>query len=108
MAKSKEERYLEWLEREEESLGLDTMLMVSEDIDYARQLLWQELGYEPTEAQLDAFTATANIKYAILPDVGVHYERIEQAWGFQPTYRDISTGRFISRDEALSRIAGEE
>lgn len=107
MARAKEERYLEWLEREEESLGLDDIVRASGDIDYARGLLKGELGYDPTEAQMDAFFVTAKTKYQVLPSLNVSYERIEHTWGFQSVYRDMATGRFISREETQKRLTGE-
>lgn len=107
MAKGAEERYLEWLEREEEAVGLTSVIGASTDIEAARALLYEELGYEPTDAQLDAFMGAGRMKYEVLPDAGVSFGRVEQVWGMQSVYRDIKTGRFVSRtfvEEALAKL----
>ena len=103
-----EERYLEWLEREEEVLGLDAIIRASPDIEDARRLLFDELGYTPTDAQLDAFMGAGTMKYQQLPEIGVGFERIEHTWGYEPTYRDLITGRFVSRRDVETTIAALE
>lgn len=105
MPRGLEERYLEWLEREEEVLGLDAIIRASTDIEEARRLLFDELGYEPTGSQLDAFMGAGMMKYQQLPEIGVGFERIEHVWGYQPTYRDLLTSRFISRTTVEQAIA---
>jgi hypothetical protein len=104
MAGTKEEDLLGWLEREEQSLGMDAIVRASTDIDYARLLLQEELGYTPTDDQLDAFMSTAGMKYEDLPNAGISFELVDRAWGSQAVYRDLETGRFISREEVRERM----
>jgi len=49
------------------------------------------------------------MRYDELPAIGVSYGRIEQSWGYQPVYRDIVTGRYVSGESvraALSFLRG--
>jgi len=101
-----EERYLEWLDREENIFGIDAIMRAGTDIGEAVKLLEQELGYTPTEKQVAAFRDTAFGKYEALPSIGVYYQRdFHPEWqGSQSTYRDIMTGRFVSRADVESAL----
>lgn len=101
-----EDKYMEWLEREEEVLGLDTTVRTVGDLEYASTLLEEELGYTPTEKQLDAFMGAAQSKYESLPQIGVTPVVIERNWGSQVVYRDIISGRFVSYDDIKSALEG--
>ncbi|GAI51971.1 unnamed protein product [marine sediment metagenome] len=104
---------MEWLDREEEIVGLDAVMRGTVDEKTLRELLYEELGYEPTEGQLGAWQQAGQAKFEQLPQVGVAFERLEQVvagqvWGYRPAYRDITTGRFISLDDVMAarRAAG--
>lgn len=96
MAGTPEEDLLAWLEREEERLGFTSVDDALRDIQKARDLFYDELGYDITDEQFRALSNTLNVRYEELPAVGVEYSRIEQPWGYQPIYRDVVTGRFVS------------
>jgi hypothetical protein len=104
MPASPEERYLEWLDREEEKLGADFMERATFDIDTFRQMLADELTPEALAGNIQAIIDTADTKYRDLGEVGLSFERIKQAWGYQPAYRDLETGQFISREEMNRRL----
>lgn len=107
MAAEMSEAYLEWLEREEEVVGLIETMRASTDIEAARDLLRRELQMEPTDAQLDAFMGAGGMRYSIMPEANVGFERVEQVWGKQSIYRSLETGRFVSRtyvEEAIARL----
>ena len=104
-----DEKYLEWLDREEDVLGLDDMMWASESEDNMFLLLKKELGYDPTDSQVSSLFNAAQQKFEVLPEVEVSYERIwyPEHLGYQSTYRDTSTGRFISKVDVQARIRGE-
>jgi len=105
MAGTPEEDLLGWLEREEERLGFSTMQDGLTDIELARQLLYDELGYDLTEAQFESLTHASMLRYEELPSIGVSYGRAEQPWGWQDIYRDVVTGRFVSAEDVYSLLA---
>jgi hypothetical protein len=105
MAGTPEEDLLGWLEREEESLGFSAVADALGDIESARALLYDELGYDITESQFEALTGASALRYEELPSVSVSYGRYEQAWGYQATYRDIATGRFVSAEDVFSLLS---
>jgi hypothetical protein len=74
------------------------------DITTARALLYDELGYDITDAQFDALRGAAALRYEELPSIGITYLRVEQSWGYQDLYRDIATGRFASREDVFSLL----
>lgn len=104
MPKEPEERYLEWMEREEEMVGFDWCVRASEDVEEARKLLYSELGYEPTEAQTKSFMEAGVRRYEQLPALGVRHGMVEMKWGYQSTYRDIITGRYIKAADVVSAL----
>lgn len=105
MPKTPEERYMEWLQREEELWGIDEMQRATTDIERLRELLYEELGYEPTASQLSSFMEFGKARYEIMPEVGATTTRFLRPYGYQQVYRDIPTGRFISYKEASRRIS---
>lgn len=105
MTREVEEAYLEWLDREEESLGKAATVRLSADFDAAKEMLWGELGYEPADTQIEALMRAGEMRYKIMPEIGVSFERIEHVWGKQSTYRDIMTGRFISSTAVEQALA---
>jgi len=109
MVGTPEEDLLAWLEREEERLGFTSVDNALIDITKARDLFYNELGYDITDNQFRGLQDALNIRYEELPAVGVSYERVEQSWGYQPVYKDIVTGRFTSGSavrEALDFLRG--
>lgn len=95
---------MEWLEREEERLGIVTTQRATTDIEEAKKMLYGELGYEPSETQVSTFMEMGKARYEIMPEVGVTSLRFERPWGYQTTYRDVTTGKFISYAETTARI----
>jgi len=101
------EHYLEWLEREEEVIGIAGMMGMPTDIEEAQEFLRTQLGLIGTEGQAHALLETVATKYEGLPEIGVSFSRVEQVWGKQSIYRDIETGRFVSKtfvQQALERL----
>lgn len=109
MAGTPEEDLLAWLEREEERLGFTSVDTGLEDISKARDLFYDELGYDVTDDQFKGLQDALTTRYEEFPAIGVSYSRIEQAWGYQPVYRDAVTGRFTSGGDvraALTTLRG--
>ncbi len=98
MAGTPEEDLLGWLEREEERLGFANIDDALSDIEKARKLFFDELGYDITDAQFGGMKSAVELRYTELPNVGIEYSRIEFPWGYKPIYRDKVTGRFVSWD----------
>jgi len=96
MAGTPEEDLLEWLEREEENLGFTAIEDALQDIEKARRLLFDELGYDLTEEQFSGLRGALETKYESLPSISVSHKRVEQKWGYQDVYRDVVTGRYVS------------
>jgi len=105
MTGTPEEDLLAWLEREEESLGFAAVEDALQDFERARDLFFDELGYDLTEDQFAGLKAASYLRYEELPTIGVSYGRIEQAWGYQDTYRDVTTGRFVAKEDVYSLLA---
>jgi len=98
------EDLLEWLTREEEALGTEAVERGTTDIEEARRLLYEELGYEPTESQLDAWMGAGKAKYEVLPEIGVSLLSFERPWGTQYSYYNYATHRFIGKTEAMEAV----
>lgn len=105
MAGTPEEDLLGWLEREEENLGFSEVQDALGDIEKARGLLYDELGYDITESQFEALSGASRMRYDELPSIGVSYSRVEQSWGYQDMYRDIVTGRLVSQEDVFSLLS---
>lgn len=104
--KTQEEHYLEWLDREEEQVGIDAVMRASKDYQEAIKLLEQELGYTPTERQLEVFQSAALTRYELLPSIGVYFDReFHPEWqGYQSIYRDLITERYVSRSDVEAAL----
>lgn len=100
-----EEDLLAWLDREEENVGLADIEAGLQDIDIARRMFYDELGYDMTEAQFIGLKTALDLRYAEFPAVSVSYTRVEQAWGYQPVYRDVVTGRFVSKENVEAAVS---
>ena len=102
------EKYLEWLSREEELLGIDATARASTDVEAARRLLYSEIGYEPSESQISAFMEAGMTRYEQLPQIGVTYAREwhPEFQGYESTFRDIATGRYVARTDVMAALAG--
>jgi len=105
MAGTPEEDLLAWLEREEERLGFTSVDDALGDIAKARDLFYDELGYDVTEEQFGGLQDALYTRYEELPAIGVSYERVEHRWGYQPSYRDVITGRFVAGADVRSALA---
>ena len=97
MAGTPEEDLLAWLEREEQNLGFTTVEGGLENLTKARALFYDELGYDITESQFAALKDSQILRYSELPMIGAAYDRVEQAWGWQPVFR--IKGRFASWEQ---------
>ena len=104
MAGTPEEDLLGWLEREEERLGFTGVEGALGDIEKARDLFYDELGYDITDEQFKGLSDALVTRYEELPSIGVIYGRAEQPWGYQPYYRDVITGRFVSGGDVRSAL----
>ena len=104
--KTNEEKYLEWLDREESVVGIDAVMRAATDMKEAVKLLEHELGYTPTERQAAVFQEAGMTRYEALPSIGVYHEReFHPEWqGYQSVYRDITTGRFVARSDVESAL----
>ncbi|KKL17953.1 hypothetical protein LCGC14_2480350 [marine sediment metagenome] len=105
MAGTPEEDLLAWLEREEQRLGFADIDDAMSDISEARRLFFDELGYDMTDSQFAGLKDAIFTRYDELPTIGISYGRIEHTWGYQTTYRDITTGRFVSRADVFSLLS---
>lgn len=104
MPREPEERYLEWLTREEEEVGLDKMLRGTTDFASARKLLIEELEIDPTEPRIRGLVEWGTARYEYLPQLGVRHEMVEMWWGSQSTYRDIVTGRYVPAADVMAAL----
>jgi len=105
-SKTPEEKYLEWLDREEDVVGVDAIMRAATDVQEAIKLLERELGYTPTENQVAAFQGAGFTRYEALPSIGVYFQRdYHPEWqGYQSVYRDIATGRFVAKSDVESAL----
>lgn len=104
MSDTPEEDLLALLDRLEEKLGADYMERATFDIDTFRKMLEDQLTPEALAGDMQVIIDAADTKYRELAEWGLRFERIEHAWGWQPAYRDLETGRFISREEMNRRL----
>lgn len=105
MAGTPPEDLLGWLEREEVEHSVGEVADALGDITRARELFYDELGYDLTEEQFSKLQETSYLRYEELPSISVHYELYDKAWGRQLIYRDIVTGRFLSQEDVYSLLA---
>jgi len=104
MPETPPEDLMEWLLREEEIWGIGKTTRLTIDEEELREFLYKELGYEAHESQVAGFRDAAKIRYEIMPEVGITTARYLRPYGYQQTYRDVATGKFISYAETSRRI----
>ena len=104
MAGTPPEDLLAWLEREEENLGFTSVEEALTDIQKARVAFFKELGYEMKEEQFEGLKSALYSRYEEFPSISIEYGRIEQKWGYQPVYRDVITGRFVSGSDVRALL----
>lgn len=106
MTGTPEEDLLGWLEREEEVIGFNEMQRgLAGDYEEARERFFGQITGDLTENQFDALKAASDLRYEELPMIGISYGHIEHPWGYQKTYRDVVTGRFMSGEDVFSLLA---
>lgn len=93
-----------WLEREEEEFGITGAVSRTIDFDACYKMLKEELGYEPSVAQIDLMMQSARYRYAELPVAGARTEQVIYPWGATLWYRDVATGRRISAETVQERL----
>jgi len=103
MAGTPIEKLMGWLEREEEEFGLTGSVGRTIDPDTCRRMLLEELGYKPSEGQVDLMYSAGRYRYETLPEIGVSTSQISYPWGKQTWYRDTTTGRRVSADDVEFR-----
>ncbi len=104
MAGTPEEDLLAWLEREEERLGFTAVAVGLSDIESARNLFYEELGYDMVDGQFEGLREAMVTKYEEFPSLGISFSRREYPGGFQSVYRDKATGRFIALADVQSLL----
>lgn len=107
MAGTPEEDLLGWLEREEEVLGFGDVEDALGDIQTARDLFFDELGYDMTESQYQGLKDAQFLRYDELPSVSTSYSRVYNPSfaGYQDVYRDTATGRFVAKADVYSLLS---
>lgn len=106
MPKEPQERYMEWLSRKEEELGVGRLMGFLADWEACEAELSEEAGRRVEFHEVEAFMTWGKARYEVMPEVGVTSYRFERPWGFQMVYRDILTGRFMSYTATSERIRG--
>lgn len=96
MPKTSEERYMEWLVREEEEKGVGWAQRHTMDYELARDKLREELPYEPHESQIEAIMKWGRARYEILPEVGIITFKAPHFAGWHMGYYDVTTKRITS------------
>lgn len=96
--------FLKWLEREEEVFGMTGTIERTIDPDMCRSMLLEELGYDPSDAQVNAMYEAGRMKYETLPEIGAGTSSVTYPWGKQTWYRDLTTGRRIGLADVESRM----
>lgn len=104
MAETPPDKLQGWLEREEEEFGITGAISRTIDWDSARNMLKQELGYEPSDAQIELMMSAGRYRYSEMPQVGVRTEVMTYKWGQQLFYRDIATGRRVGLADVTKRL----
>lgn len=99
------EKLMGWLEREEEEFGITGAVSRTLDWEGCRAMLKEELGYDPSDAQIDLMQRAGRYRYEQLPQIEATTTQIIYPWGQQLWYRDVATGRRISTEEAQRRLS---
>lgn len=98
------EKLMGWLTREEEEFGLTGAIGRTIDPAMCRSMLLEELGYEPSEAQIELMYRAGRMRYETLPTIGVSTSEVTYPWGAQTWYRDIPTGRRVGMEDVWERM----
>ncbi|GAI72432.1 unnamed protein product [marine sediment metagenome] len=98
------EKLMGWLEREEEEFGITGAVGRTLDWNSCRAMLKEELGYDPSDAQIALMQRAGRYRYEQLPQIGASTEQVIYPQGGQLWYRDVETGRRISTVEAQRRL----
>lgn len=98
------EKLMGWLTREEEEFGLTGAIERSIDPDVCRRMLLEELGYDPSDEQVDLMYRAGRYRYEVLPEIGISTSQVAYPWGAQTWYRDIPTGRRVGLADVDYRI----
>lgn len=100
----------EWLTREEEFFGLTGAVERTISPEKVRDMLLEELGYKPTEGQIEVMYRRGRERYEIMPMIGIststvttYKGTIRERWDLW--YRDIATGQRVVLSEVERRKA---
>ncbi len=100
----------EWLTREEEFFGLTGVVERTISPEKVRGMLLEELGYKPTEKQIETMYRVGRERYEIMPMIGIststvttYKGTIRERWDLW--YRDIATGQRVGLSEVEIRKA---
>lgn len=104
MPETPPEKLMGWLTREEEEFGLTGAIERTIDPERVREMLREELKYDPTEAQIELMMRSSRYRYEALPQIATTTQVFTRPWGSQIIYRDIPTGRFIGRGAVEQRL----
>lgn len=104
MVETPPEDLLEWLTREEEEFGTARVEGAATDYARARDLLYESLGYEPSEEQVGGFMEVAMVKHEILLELGVSMIPIERPWGKTYSYYNYATHRFAKVTDVMEAV----
>lgn len=96
--------FLAWLEREEDVFGLTGAVERTIDRDKCRMMLLEELGYDPSDKQIEAMYEAGRMRYETLPQINVGTSQVLYPWGKQTWFRDLTTGRRIGLEDVQFRI----
>jgi len=101
--------FLAWLEHEEEVFGLTGAVERTIDPEACRRMLREELGYDPTEKQVQAMYEAGRYKYETIPQIGLGTELVTTYRGTirertDLWYRDLTTGRRVGLEDVQYRL----
>lgn len=104
MAGTPPEDLLAWLTREEERLGTTAVARAAGDYAATRDLLYDELGYEPEVAQIESLMGAYEVKNAILPELGIGIIPRETRYGKVYSYYNYATHRFTGAASVMEAV----
>ena len=104
MGETPPDKLMGWLEREEEEFGITGAVGRTIDWEACRAMLKEELGYDPSDAQIELMMSAGRLRYEELPQIATTTSIVAYPWGKGLWYRDIATGRRISTEEAQRRL----
>lgn len=94
-----------WLTRFERRFGVDETRLSLQKLSLARELFFEEIGYDITRRQFEALSEQNNqkVQQEILAEVRAETgkERVDKKGRvyYQTNYRDLRTGRFTKRPQ---------